>query len=130
MIAEGSDGTGGMAPSITRNDRDLTSFTASIFRTSTGIGTTPPDYLTQPITGGEVRPRHSAERLHSSPRAGDKVRLLRMDGSGYLYRRSARRAMHGKQFCWIPYMRGSTARLFTGGWILPVRCRRWPLIWW
>jgi len=39
-------------------------------------------------------------------------------------------AMHGKQFLLDSVYAGIDGTFVYGGWILPVRCRRWPLIWW
>jgi hypothetical protein len=63
------------------------------------LGAVPPDYLSQPITGVEVRPAFIPQTAYIHPRVtGDKVRYFEWMGAAIYTADHRAGAMHGKQF--------------------------------
>jgi hypothetical protein len=63
------------------------------------LGGTPPDYLAQPIAGGEVRPSFTPQSAYIHPEvSGDMVRYFEWLGAARYTADQRSGAMHGKQF--------------------------------
>jgi hypothetical protein len=63
------------------------------------LGAAPPDYLSQPITGAEVRPAFTPQTAYIHPRVtGDKIRYFEWMGAAIFTADQRAGAMHGKQF--------------------------------
>ena len=101
LIAEGSDWNWWYGPEHhSANDRDFDElYRKHLSNVYQALGATPPDYLAQPITGGEARPAFAPQTAYIHPRiTGDKIRYFEWMGAA-LYRADYRAgAMHGKQF--------------------------------
>ena len=101
LIAEGSDWNWWYGPEHhSANDRDFDElYRKHLSNVYQALGATPPDYLSQPITGVEIRPSFVPQTAYIHPRvAGDKVRYFEwMGAAAYTADRRAG-AMHGKQF--------------------------------
>jgi alpha-amylase/alpha-mannosidase (GH57 family) len=101
MIAEGSDWNWWYGPEHhSANDRDFDElYRKHLSNIYQALGATPPDYLTQPITGGEVRPAFTPQTAYIHPRVtGDKVRYFEWMGAAIFTADQRAGAMHGKQF--------------------------------
>ena len=101
LIAEGSDWNWWYGPEHhSANDRDFDElYRKHLSNIYQALGATPPDYLAQPITGGEVRPAFTPQTAYIHPRiTGDKVRYFEWMGAAIFTADQRAGAMHGKQF--------------------------------
>ncbi len=101
LIAEGSDWNWWYGPEHhSANDRDFDElYRKHLSNVYQALGAVPPDYLSQPITGGETRPSFTPQTAYIHPRiAGDKVRYFEWMGAAAYTADHRAGAMHGKQF--------------------------------
>ena len=101
LIAEGSDWNWWYGPEHhSANDRDFDElYRKHLSNVYQALGAVPPDYLSQPIAGGEVRPSFTPQTAYIHPRiAGDKVRYFEWMGAAAYTADHRAGAMHGKQF--------------------------------
>jgi alpha-amylase/alpha-mannosidase (GH57 family) len=101
LIAEGSDWNWWYGPEHhSANDRDFDElYRKHLSNVYQALGAMPPDYLTQPITAGEVRPAFTPQTAYIHPRiTGDKVRYFEWMGAAIFTADQRAGAMHGKQF--------------------------------
>jgi alpha-amylase/alpha-mannosidase (GH57 family) len=101
LIAEGSDWNWWYGPEHhSANDRDFDElYRKHLSNVYQALGATPPDYLSQPITGAEVRPSFIPQTAYIYPRiAGDMVRYFEWMGAAVYTADHRAGAMHGKQF--------------------------------
>jgi alpha-amylase/alpha-mannosidase (GH57 family) len=101
LIAEGSDWNWWYGPEHhSANDRDFDElYRKHLSNVYQALGAVPPDYLSQPITGAEVRPSFVPQTAYIHPRvAGDKVRYFEWMGAAAYTADHRAGAMHGKQF--------------------------------
>jgi alpha-amylase/alpha-mannosidase (GH57 family) len=101
LIAEGSDWNWWYGPEHhSANDRDFDElYRKHLSNVYQMLGAVPPDYLAQPIAGGEVRPSFTPQTAYIHPRiTGDKVRYFEWMGAAVYTSDNRAGAMHGKQF--------------------------------
>jgi alpha-amylase/alpha-mannosidase (GH57 family) len=101
LIAEGSDWNWWYGPEHhSANDRDFDElYRKHLSNVYQALGAMPPDYLSQPITGGEMRPAFTPQTAYIHPRiTGDKVRYFEWMGAAVFNADQRAGAMHGKQF--------------------------------
>ena len=101
LIAEGSDWNWWYGPEHhSANDRDFDElYRKHLSNVYQALGAAPPDYLAQPITGGEVRPAFTPQTAYVHPRiTGDKIRYFEWLGAAVFTADQRAGAMHGKQF--------------------------------
>jgi alpha-amylase/alpha-mannosidase (GH57 family) len=101
LIAEGSDWNWWYGPEHhSANDRDFDElYRKHLSNVYQALGAMPPDYLSQPITAGEVRPAFTPQTAYIHPRiTGDKVRYFEWMGAAIFTADQRAGAMHGKQF--------------------------------
>jgi alpha-amylase/alpha-mannosidase (GH57 family) len=101
LIAEGSDWNWWYGPEHhSANDRDFDElYRKHLSNVYQALGATPPDYLSQPITGGEIRPAFTPQTAYIHPRvSGDKMRYFEWMGAAIFTADQRAGAMHGKQF--------------------------------
>jgi alpha-amylase/alpha-mannosidase (GH57 family) len=101
LIAEGSDWNWWYGPEHhSANDRDFDElYRKHLSNVYQALGATPPDYLSQPITAGEVRPAFTPQTAYIHPRiTGDKIRYFEWMGAAVFTADQRAGAMHGKQF--------------------------------
>ncbi len=101
LIAEGSDWNWWYGPEHhSANDRDFDElYRKHLSNVYQALGAVPPDYLAQPITGGEVRPSFVPQTAYIHPKVtGDKVRYFEWMGAAIYTADHRAGAMHGKQF--------------------------------
>src|SRR5579863_6330974 len=101
LIAEGSDWNWWYGPEHhSANDRDFDElYRKHLSNVYQALGAAPPDYLSQPITGAEVRPAFVPQTAYIHPRvAGDNVRYFEWMGAAAYTADQRAGAMHGKQF--------------------------------
>jgi alpha-amylase/alpha-mannosidase (GH57 family) len=101
LIAEGSDWNWWYGPEHhSANDRDFDElYRKHLSNVYQALSATPPDYLSQPITGGEVRPSFVPQTAYIHPRiTGDKTRYFEWMGAAAYTADQRSSAMHGKQF--------------------------------
>jgi alpha-amylase/alpha-mannosidase (GH57 family) len=101
LIAEGSDWNWWYGPEHhSANDRDFDElYRKHLSNVYQALGAPPPDYLSQSITGGEVRPAFTPQTAYIHPRvSGDKVRYFEWMGAAIFTADQRAGAMHGKQF--------------------------------
>ena len=101
LIAEGSDWNWWYGPEHhSANDRDFDElYRKHLSNVYQALGAAPPDYLAQPISGGEVRPAFIPQTAYIHPRiAGDMVRYFEWMGAAVYTADQRAGAMHGKQF--------------------------------
>ena len=101
LIAEGSDWNWWYGPEHhSANDRDFDElYRKHLSNVYQALGAVPPDYLSQPISGAEVRPSFVPQTAYIHPRvAGDKVRYFEWMGAAAYTADHRAGAMHGKQF--------------------------------
>jgi len=101
LIAEGSDWNWWYGPEHhSANDRDFDElYRKHLSNVYQALGATPPDYLSQPITGGEVRPAFTPQTAYIHPHVtGDKIRYFEWMGAAIFTADQRAGAMHGKQF--------------------------------
>jgi alpha-amylase/alpha-mannosidase (GH57 family) len=101
MIAEGSDWNWWYGPEHhSANDRDFDQLyrkhLANVYHL---LGSSPPDDLSQPITGGESRPEFTPQTSYIHPRiTGDNVRYFEWMGAAVYTADHRAGAMHGRRF--------------------------------
>ena len=101
LIAEGSDWNWWYGPEHhSANDRDFDElYRKHLSNVYQALGSVPPDYLAQPISGAEVRPSFIPQTAYIHPRVtGDKVRYFEWMGAAIYTADHRAGAMHGKQF--------------------------------
>ena len=101
LIAEGSDWNWWYGPEHhSANDRDFDElYRKHLANVYQALGAAPPDYLSHPITGGEVRPAFTPQTAYVHPRVtGDKIRYFEWMGAAVFTADQRSSAMHGKQF--------------------------------
>ncbi|HEY3835185.1 MAG TPA: glycoside hydrolase family 57 protein [Bryobacteraceae bacterium] len=101
LIAEGSDWNWWYGPEHhSANDRDFDElYRKHLSNVYQALGATPPDYLSQPITGGEVRLAFTPQTAFIHPRVtGEKIRYFEWMGAAIFTADQRAGAMHGKQF--------------------------------
>src|SRR5271168_4915895 len=101
LIAEGSDWNWWYGPEHhSANDRDFDElYRKHLSNVYQALGAAPPDYLSQPISGGEVRPAFTPQTAYIHPRiTGDKIRYFEWMGAANFTADQRAGAMHGKQF--------------------------------
>ena len=101
LIAEGSDWNWWYGPEHhSANDRDFDElYRKHLSNVYQALGARPPDYLSQPITGREVRPAFTPQTAYIHPRiTGDKIRYFEWMGAAIFTADQRAGAMHGKQF--------------------------------
>jgi alpha-amylase/alpha-mannosidase (GH57 family) len=101
LIAEGSDWNWWYGPEHhSANDRDFDElYRKHLSNVYQALGASPPDYLSQPITAGEVRPAFTPQTAYIHPRvSGDKIRYFEWMGAAIFTADQRAGAMHGKQF--------------------------------
>jgi alpha-amylase/alpha-mannosidase (GH57 family) len=101
LIAEGSDWNWWYGPEHhSANDREFDELyrkhLSNVYQT---LGVRPPEYLSQPIIGGAIRPLVLPQTAYISPRiTGDMVRYFEWMGAAVYTADRRAGAMHGKQF--------------------------------
>jgi len=101
LIAEGSDWNWWYGPEHhSANDRDFDElYRKHLSNVYQALGATPPDYLAQPITAGELRPTFTPQTHYIHPRVtGDMIRYFEWMGAAIFTADQRAGAMHGKQF--------------------------------
>ena len=101
MISEGSDWNWWYGPEHhSANDRDFDElYRKHLSNVYQALGGTPPDYLSQPITGEAARPLFTPQTAYIHPKiTGDKVRYFEWMGAACYTADQRSGAMHGKQF--------------------------------
>ena len=101
LVAEGSDWNWWYGPEHhSANDRDFDElYRKHLSNVYQALGATPPDYLSHPITGGEVRPAFTQQTAYIHPRvSGDKIRYFEWMGAAVFTADQRAGSMHGKQF--------------------------------
>ena len=101
LIAEGSDWNWWYGPEHhSANDREFDElYRKHLSNVYQALGATPPDYLAQPISGGETRPEFTPQTHYIHPRiTGDMVRYFEWMGAAVYTADHRAGAMHGKQF--------------------------------
>jgi hypothetical protein len=101
LIAEGSDWNWWYGPEHhSANDREFDElYRKHLSNVYQALGASPPDYLAQPITGGESRPGFVPQTSYIHPRiTGDMVRYFEWMGAAIYTADRRAGAMHGKQF--------------------------------
>ena len=101
LIAEGSDWNWWYGPEHhSANDRDFDElYRKHLSNVYQALGATPPDYLSQPLIRGEVRPSFTPQTAYIHPHiTGDKVRYFEWMGAAVYTADHRAGAMHGKQF--------------------------------
>jgi hypothetical protein len=101
MIAEGSDWNWWYGPEHhSANDRDFDElYRKHLSNVYQALGGTPPDYLSQPISGAESRPAFIPQTAYIHPRiSGEMVRYFEWMGAACYTADQRSGAMHGKQF--------------------------------
>ncbi len=117
LIAEGSDWNWWYGPEHhSANDRDFDElYRKHLANVYQALGATPPDYLSQPITGAESRPAFTPQTAYIHPRiAGDKIRYFEWMGAAVFTADQRSSAMHGKQFLLDSVYAGIDARFVYG----------------
>ncbi|MGA8620008.1 MAG: glycoside hydrolase family 57 protein [Candidatus Sulfotelmatobacter sp.] len=101
LIAEGSDWNWWYGPEHhSANDRDFDElYRRHLANVYQALGASPPDYLLQPITAGEVRPAFTPQTAYIHPRVlGDKIRYFEWMGAAIFTADQRPGAMHGKKY--------------------------------
>jgi hypothetical protein len=101
LIAEGSDWNWWYGPEHhSANDRDFDElYRKHLSNVYQALGSPPPDYLAQPISGVIARPSFVPQTAYIHPRiAGDMVRYFEWMGAATYTADHRAGAMHGKQF--------------------------------
>jgi alpha-amylase/alpha-mannosidase (GH57 family) len=101
LIAEGSDWNWWYGPEYhSANDRDFDDlYRKHLSNVYQALGAVPPDYLSQPITAGEVRPDVTPQTSYIHPRVtGDKIRYFEWMGAAVFTGDLRAGAMHGKTY--------------------------------
>ena len=101
LIAEGSDWNWWYGPEHhSANDHDFDElYRKHLSNVYQALGAMPPDYLSQPIIGAEVRPAFTPQTAYIHPRVtGDMIRYFEWMGAAIFTADHRAGAMHGKQF--------------------------------
>lgn len=101
LIAEGSDWNWWYGPEHhSANDGDFDElYRKHLSNVYHALGTTPPDYLSHPITGGASRPSFTPQTAYIRPHiTGQLVRYFEWMGAAAYTADNRAGAMHGKQF--------------------------------
>jgi alpha-amylase/alpha-mannosidase (GH57 family) len=101
FIAEGSDWNWWYGPEHhSANDREFDElYRKHLSNVYQALGATPPDYLAQPIAGGETRPEFVPQTHYIRPHiTGELVRYFEWMGAAVYTADHRAGAMHGKQF--------------------------------
>ena len=101
LIAEGSDWNWWYGPEHhSANDRDFDElYRKHLSNVYQALGGVPPDYLSQPITGGTARPEITPQSAYIHPHiTGDMVRYFEWMGAARHTADKRSGSMHGKQF--------------------------------
>jgi hypothetical protein len=101
LISEGSDWNWWYGPEHhSANDRDFDElYRKHLSNVYQALGGIPPDYLSQPITGGVARPEFTPQSAYIHPRiTGDMVRYFEWMGAARHTADKRSGSMHGKQF--------------------------------
>jgi alpha-amylase/alpha-mannosidase (GH57 family) len=101
LIGEGSDWNWWYGPEHhSANDRDFDElYRKHLSNVYHALGSTPPDYLAQPISGVVARPSFTPQTAYIHPRiTGDMVRYFEWMGAAIYTADHRAGAMHGKQF--------------------------------
>jgi alpha-amylase/alpha-mannosidase (GH57 family) len=101
LIAEGSDWNWWYGPEHhSANDRDFDElYRKHLSNVYQALGATPPDYLSQPLFGGQARPAFTPQTAYIRPKVtADKVRYFEWLGAARYTADHRSGAMHGKQF--------------------------------
>ncbi len=101
LIAEGSDWNWWYGPEHhSANDRDFDElYRKHLSNVYQALGSVPPDYLAQPVSGIVARPSFTPQTAYIHPRiTGDMVRYFEWMGSAIYTADHRAGAMHGKQF--------------------------------
>jgi alpha-amylase/alpha-mannosidase (GH57 family) len=101
LIAEGSDWNWWYGPEHhSANDREFDElYRKHLSNVYQVLGASPPDYLSQPICGGETRPEFAPQTHYISPHiTGEMVRYFEWMGAAVYTADHRAGAMHGKQF--------------------------------
>jgi alpha-amylase/alpha-mannosidase (GH57 family) len=101
LIAEGSDWNWWYGPEHhSANDSDFDElYRKHLSNVYQALGGVPPDYLSQPITGVQVRPEFTPQSAYIHPRiTGDMVRYFEWMGAARHTADKRSGSMHGKQF--------------------------------
>ena len=101
LIAEGSDWNWWYGPEHhSANDRDFDElYRKHLSNVYQALGGVPPDYLSQPITGGATRPEITPQSAYIHPHiTGDMVRYFEWMGAARHTADKRSGSMHGKQF--------------------------------
>jgi alpha-amylase/alpha-mannosidase (GH57 family) len=101
LIAEGSDWNWWYGPEHhSANDREFDElYRKHLSNVYQALGATPPDYLAQPISGGQTRPEFTPQTHYIHPHiTGEIVRYFEWMGAAVYTADHRAGAMHGKQF--------------------------------
>jgi alpha-amylase/alpha-mannosidase (GH57 family) len=101
LIAEGSDWNWWYGPEHhSANDREFDElYRKHLSNVYQALGATPPDYLAQPISGGQSRPEFTPQTHYIHPHiTGEIVRYFEWMGAAVHTADHRAGAMHGKQF--------------------------------
>src|SRR3984957_16101668 len=101
LIAEGSDWNWWYGPEHhSANDRDFDElYRKHLSNVYQALGGVPPDYLSQPLTGGGARPEITPQSAYIHPHiTGDMVRYFEWMGAARHTADKRSGSMHGKQF--------------------------------
>src|SRR6266550_4895604 len=101
LISEGSDWNWWYGPEHhSANDRDFDElYRKHLSNVYQALGSTPPDYLAQPIGGAAARPSFTPQSAYIHPRiTGDMVRYFAWMGAAVYTADHRSGSMHGKQF--------------------------------
>ena len=101
LIAEGSDWNWWYGPEHqSANDREFDElYRKHLSNVYQAMGANPPDYLSQPITGGSTRPSFVPQTAYIHPKVtGEMVRYFEWMGAAMFTSDRRSGSMHGKQF--------------------------------
>src|SRR5579863_8193173 len=101
LIAEGSDWNWWYGPEHhSANDREFDElYRKHLSNVYQALGATPPDYLAQPIIGGQSRPAFTPQSSYIHPHVtGDMIRYFEWMGAAVYTADNRAGAMHGKTF--------------------------------
>jgi alpha-amylase/alpha-mannosidase (GH57 family) len=101
LIAEGSDWNWWYGPEHhSANDREFDElYRKHLSNVYQALGASPPDYLSQPITGASIQPAFTPQTAYIHPGiTGDQVRYFEWMGAAHYVADRRAGAMHGKTF--------------------------------
>jgi alpha-amylase/alpha-mannosidase (GH57 family) len=117
LIAEGSDWNWWYGPEHhSANDQDFDElYRKHLSNVYQALGAAPPDYLSHPITGAELRPAFIPQTAYIHPRVlADKISYFEWMGAAVLTADQRAGAMHGKQFLLDSVHAGINSRFVYG----------------